>query len=194
MSRTPPVIPNRKQWTDEELLALPEDGYKRELLDGEIVMSPGWAEHGRLIMRFATLFGLYVYQHKLGEVFDGQTGFRMKSGDLLSPDVSLVSNQRLVGLSTFEQFFNGAPDLPIEFVSAGERKKRVERKVQLYFENGARLVWLMEMRRRQVRVYHAATDPKILTAPEMLDGEDVVPGFTIPVADIFAGFDYGTKK
>jgi Uma2 family endonuclease len=62
--------------TDEELMDLPKDGYKRELLHGEMVMSPGGFEHGRQITRFSVALGIFVYQHKLGEIFDGQTGIR----------------------------------------------------------------------------------------------------------------------
>ena len=80
-------MPTKLLPTDEELMALPKDGYKRELLDGEIVMSPAGSEHGRQIMQFAGTFAHHVYQHRLGEVFDGQTGFRMKSRDVLSPDI-----------------------------------------------------------------------------------------------------------
>jgi len=192
-SRSASAIPARKQWTDEELLALPKDGYKRELLDGEIVMSPGWAEHGRQIMRFSTRFASFVYQRRLGEVFDGQTGFRMRSGDLLCPDVSFVGNSRLQGIDSLDRFFNGAPDLAVEFLSASERRKTIERKIVLYFENGARLVWLANMRREQVSVYHGLTDVQVLTAPQELTGEQLVPDFRIPVADLFASFDYGPR-
>jgi len=108
MSTHPVTIPPRKRWTDEELMALPKDGYKRELLDGEIVMSPAGSEHGRKIMRFSASLLPWVYDHKLGELFDGQTGFRMKSGDLLSPDISFVSKDRLVGLRIRRKKAKGA--------------------------------------------------------------------------------------
>jgi Uma2 family endonuclease len=185
---------SRKQWTDEKLMALPKDGYKRELLDGEIVMSPAGSEHGRKIMRFSASLLPWVYEHNLGELFDGQTGFRMKSGDLLSPDVSFVSRERLFGLRQApEGFFEGAPDLAIEFLSRGETKKTVERKIALYFDNGTRLAWLVELRRRLVSVYRSATDVQKLTKEQFLDGEAVVPGFRIAVENLFAGFDYGGR-
>src|SRR5258708_39665918 len=96
--------------TDEELMALPKDGYKRELLNGEIVMSPARSEHGRQIMRFAATFASHVYQHELGEVFDGQTGFRRKSRDVLSPDISFIPRDKLIGLRRAPAgFYKAAP-------------------------------------------------------------------------------------
>lgn len=187
--------PPRKQWTDEELMALPKDGYKRELLDGEIVMSPAGSEHGRKIMRFSTALGSHVYQHQLGEVFDGQTGFRMQTRDVLSPDISFVSRGRLAGLqSAPEGFFDGAPDLVVEFLSPGESMKRINAKLTQYFENGCRLAWVMDSRRRTVAVHRGPVAHRVLTEADELSGEEVIAGFTLSVKVLFAGFDYGPRK
>lgn len=188
MAANPPVsAPPRQIPTDEELMALPKDGYKRELLNGEIVMSPAGSEHGRKIVRFTTALAVYVYQHDLGEVFDGQTGFRMKSRDVLSPDVSFVARERLVGLQQApEGFFEGAPDLAVELLSPGDSLKRLNQKLAQYFDNGARLAWVMDSKRRTVRVHRGVRSHKTLTDAEELRGEEVVPGFRLPVATIFA--------
>jgi len=175
--------------TDEELMALPKDGYKRELLNGEIVMSPAGSEHGRLIMRFATHFNAYVYRHELGEVFDGQTGFRMKSRDLLIPDISFVAKARLEGLHQApEGFFEGSPDLVIEFRSPSDTPKRFQEKLLQYFENNTVLAWGMNSSRRTVSVHRGPDKVRLLGEDDELTGEDVVPGFTIPVSKIFQGF------
>jgi Uma2 family endonuclease len=80
-------------------MALPKDGYKRELLNGEIVMSPAGSEHGRKISRFMFALMKHVYEHRLGEVFEGQSGYRMKSRDVLSADVSFIAKKHLKGSS-----------------------------------------------------------------------------------------------
>jgi len=170
--------------TDEELMALPKDGYKRELLDGEIVMSPAGSEHGRQIMRFSFALGNHVYGNNLGELFDGQTGFRMATGDLLCPDVSFVSTLRLQQRS-LEGFFEGAPDLAIEFLSPSESKKHVDKKVNLCFANQAQLAWVIDMRKRTVTVYRGPKSAHTLSAGDILSGEDLIPGFAIPVASLF---------
>jgi Uma2 family endonuclease len=171
-------------------MALPKDGYKRELLDGEIVMSPAGSPHGRRIMRFSFVLMGHVYKHKLGEVFDGQTGFRMKSRDVLSPDISFIANERLKGLHEVpEGFYEGAPDLAIEFLSPGESIKRLKRKLAQYFENGTRLAWVMYSQRRVVAVHRDVEHPREIAESEEVSGEEVVPGFRISVAEIFAGLE-----
>jgi len=192
-TRIPAVSGDSKRLpADEELMALPKDGYKRELLNGEIVVSPAGSEHGRKIMRFSFALMGYVYRDQLGEVFDGQTGYRMAGGDVLSPDVSFVSKERLAGLPQApEGFFDGAPDLAIEFLSRGDSKKRLTDKLRQYFANGTRLAWMMDSKSRTVAVHRSVTPQRILAAPEELSGEELVPGFHIPVADIFAGLDLG---
>ncbi|HEY8748476.1 MAG TPA: Uma2 family endonuclease [Tepidisphaeraceae bacterium] len=170
-------------------MALPKDGYKRELLNGEIVMSPAGSKHGRLIMRFASAFTVHVYQHQLGEVFDGQTGFRMKSRDVLIPDISFVSKSRLAGLhEVSEGFFEGSPDLAIEFRSPSDTPKRFQKKLVQYFENNTLLAWGMNSKHRTVSIYRGPDAVRILKEGDVLTGEDVVPGFTIPVAKVFEGF------
>jgi Uma2 family endonuclease len=175
--------------TDEELMALPKDGYKRELLDGEIVMTPAGSEHGRQIMRFSYALAGYVYSHNIGELFDGQTGFRMSSGDLLCPGVSFVGTARLPQ-GRHEGFFEGGPDLAIEFLSPSESKKHVDRKINLYFANQTRMVWLVDIRRRTVAVWRDAKSSRTLAEHDTLTGDDLLPGFSIPVQSFFAGIPH----
>ena len=176
--------------TDRELMALPKDGYKRELLHGEIVMTPAGSEHGHEIMQFAAAFASFVYQHKLGQVFDGQTGFRMKSRDVLSPDISFVSHARLREAGgTPKGFFEGAPDLAIEFLSPRESKKRMQQKLIQYFENGTTLAWVMDSKRQVVAVHHDVEPSKLLKEKDLLSGESIVPGFQIAVSMVFAGIE-----
>src|SRR5882757_543667 len=84
-----------KIWTDEELEALPKDGYKYELLDGELIMSPAHARHGEICMRLGSLLFNFVDRKELGKVYDSSTGFRLAPEVLLSPDVSFVNKARL---------------------------------------------------------------------------------------------------
>jgi len=168
--------------TDQELMNLPKDGFKRELLNGEIVMSPAGSAHGRLIMRFAYLLSNHVYEHALGEIYDGQTGFRMKSRDVLSPDISFVAGKRA---ATNERFFEGAPDLAIEFLSPRESKKRMAQKVGQYLENGTRLAWVMDPKTKTLTIHRPGKPPVTLTEGDELPGEEVVPGFIVPVHRIF---------
>jgi len=181
-------MPTKLLPTDEELMALPKDGYKRELLNGEIVMSPGGSKHGHLIMLFGGVFALHVHQHGLGKVFDGQTGFRMKSRDVLAPDLAFVSQPRISRLGEIpEGFFEGSPDLAIEIRSPSETPKRFQEKLIQYFENDTVLVWAMNIKRRTVSVYRGPDKVRVLKEGDELTGEELVPGFTITVSKIFEG-------
>lgn len=190
MSTTAFIRPpsHRKIPTDRQLMAMPTDGYKRELLHGEIVMTPAGSEHGGDIAQFIVFFGGYVYQHRLGRVFDGQTGFRMKSRDVLSPDISFVTAARLRELGgTPKGFFDGSPDLAIEFLSPKESKKRLRQKLIQYFDNGAKLAWVMNSKLAAVTVYRDPENFQVLKGADVLSGESIAPGFTIAVSKIFAG-------
>jgi len=176
----------KRIWSDEELLALPKDGYDHELIDGEIVMSPAGSEHGAIIMRIGGPLFTFVMAHKLGEVVDGQTGCRMATGDLLSPDVSFVINNRWkTHRANAETFFHGGPDLVVEVLSPDDTPTIVARKMELYFNNGTRLAWVVHPRKRAVDVYRSLEQRRTVNASASLDGEEIVPGFTLPLVNVF---------
>jgi Uma2 family endonuclease len=176
----------RKYWTDEELLAMPKDGYEREIVNGELVVSPAGTEHGVVIARISGHLFAHVYAARLGEIFDGQTGCRMKSDDLFSPDVSFVSMARWTAhRQSGETFFTGGPDLVVEVLSPGDRFAVTQEKIRQYFENGTRLAWIVDPRMSKVHVYHGSVADKVLAATDVLEGEDIVLGFRLSLADVF---------
>jgi Uma2 family endonuclease len=172
--------------TDEELMALPKDGYKRELLDGEIVMSPARSQHGRQILRFAYELMKYAYDQKRGELYDGQTGFRMSTGDVLCPDLAFVSLERLPEVDRGVGLCEGGPDLVIEFLSPSESKKRIQQKLNLYFSNSVKLAWIVDSRNRTVAIYRDARNAEMLPETATLTADNVLPGFSASAALLFA--------
>ncbi len=173
-------------WSDEELLALPKDGYDKEIIHGEMIVSPAGSEHGAIIMAIAGPLHVYVVRKQLGQVLDGQTGCRMSSGDLLSPDVSFVSAARWEAhRKSKEVFFPGGPDLAVEVLSPDDSLRILKKKILQYFTEGTRLAWVVHPRKRCVTVYHAPTSADILTVDDALDGEHVVPGFSLKIAHLF---------
>src|SRR5687767_7462908 len=89
----------KKVWTEEELQALPEDGYMHEVVDGELVMSPknNWY-HGEICADLLMAMRAFAKQHRLGAVWDSSTGYWMQNLNCRAPDVSFVSKERLKGL------------------------------------------------------------------------------------------------
>ncbi len=181
----------RKEWTDEALMALPRDGQKYELLGGELVVSPTGFQHGYLASRLVSAITAFALKHRLGVVVDSSTGFRLKSGDCLSPDVSFVGKERLRGRKeTPTRFFQGAPDLAVEVVSPGESRKRLKQKLAQYFANGTRLAWVVNPKDRTIEVHSSLRDSDTLREGDQLDGGSVLPGFAFPIEGIFEMPDF----
>ena len=180
----------KKIWSDRALMSLPRDGYKYELFNGEIIMSPAGFNHGDICITIATALRNFARPRKLGKVCDGQTGFRLTHGlrrkTVLSPDVSFVSRKRVEAMAAPEKFFEGAPDLAVEVLSPGDALPAVEEKVRLYFLNGARLAWIVDPFEKQVYVRQPDGSVTIKLLAERLDAGEVLPGFRLPVREIFA--------
>lgn len=176
----------RRVWTDAALAALPQNGHKKELLDGNLIMSPVHANHGDICIRLAILIGTFVQQNNLGKVYDSSTGFRLAEDLLLSPDLAFVSKARLKRiLPAPDKFLQGAPDLVVEVLSPSDRMTQINRKLDHYFEHGTKLAWLVNMPKQQVHIY-TADSIEALTAPgDVLAGGSVLPGFKCKLSRIF---------
>ncbi|HYG76204.1 MAG TPA: Uma2 family endonuclease [Planctomycetota bacterium] len=175
-----------KKWTEAELMALPKDGHKYELVNGELEMSPaGTFGHGDVIMHLSIVLGSWVRKNKLGELFDGQSGFWMKSGNLRSPDISFIGRERIGQLDKSQGFLSTAPELAIEVLSPNDTNKLIAEKMEDYFASGCRLAWVVNPLNKTVAIYHAPTPDRLLRGDDRLEGEDVVPGFSIAVHEIF---------
>jgi len=175
--------------TAEELLAMPDDSFRYELVEGELKrMSPAGHNHGRIGMVLALALGHYVRDKKLGSTYLAETGFKLKTNPdtVRAPDVSFIRQERVEQVGDTEGFWPGAPDLAVEVNSPGDRVGEVEEKVQEWLNAGARLVWVISPKLRVVTVYRSLTDITTLTEKDVLDGGDVVPGFQFPVAELFA--------
>jgi Uma2 family endonuclease len=176
----------RKVWTDEELEALPKDGHKYELLEGELIMSPVYANHGKTCARIITMLQNYADSRKLGDIYDSSTGFRLADDLLLCPDISFVSKARLGKVEVApERFLSGAPDLAVEVLSPCDRMTQINRKLEHYFEHGARLAWLVNLRKQQVLIYTADSIEALTDLDDVLTGGEVLPGFKCKLRRIF---------
>ena len=188
------VTTERKQWSDAELMALPDDGHKYELVDGELVMSPAGFEHGDISVALVTALSSHARMHRLGAVLDSSTGFKMQNGNVLSPDVSFVAKARLAGLKRLPRgFFRGAPDLAAEVLSPDDTVEKLQRKLQNYFANGTRLAWVINPEERSVLVHRGLSPEKVLGSRDKMDGDEVVPGFSMPVAGLFAPYPWADE-
>lgn len=183
-------VPHTALSTVEDMESLDMDE-RFELIRGECEqVSPTNYRHGRLCGRIAGHLSAFVTREGLGDVLVGEAGFVLKRDPdtVLVPDVSFVRADRVPDLDDQRRFADLVPDIVVEVLSPSDRASRVTDKVMLYLEAGARLVWVVDSDRRIIMVYRAAdpTTARILREGDELDGEDVLPGFRLPVARIFA--------
>ena len=149
-------------------------------------MSPVHENHGMLCMRIGSMLLHFVAARKLGKVYDSSTGFRLAEDLLLSPDVSFASNERLKKIRVApDKFLAGAPDLVVEVLSPSDRMRQLNRKLDHYFEHGARLAWLVDWRKQQVHIYTADSFETLTNLDDVLTGGLVLPGFKCKLRKIF---------
>jgi Uma2 family endonuclease len=172
--------------TAEQLLSARGLG-RCELVRGELfMMSPAGAEHGRIVVRVTVPLGRFVQEHALGTVFGAETGFQIaRDPDTVrAPDVAFVRTER-IGDDLGPGFFQGPPDLAVEVLSPDDRAGEVLAKVQDWLDSGCRCVWVADPRARSVSVCRNRSQIVVLREPDALEGGDLLPGFSLPVAEIF---------
>ena len=176
-----------KLMTAEELFKMPDDGWRYELVRGELrKMAPPGQFHGEYIVNTTIPLGVYVKANNLGKVYAAETGYRLAPDHVLAPDVSFVSRERLEAIGEGPGYWPAAPDLVVEVLSPSDRLTRVNEKVRDWLDAGTRMVIVVNPRRRDATVHRPNQEPITLTEEDTLDGEDVVPGWTMPVEDIFS--------
>ena len=102
-----------------------------------------------------------------------------------APDVAFLSTRRLAEARNITDYFPGSPDLVVEVVSPSDRLTEVAKKVAEWLEHGARLVFVVNPRQRTVAVHRPVQPIRVLGIDDTLSGEDVVPGWSMAVGDLF---------
>ena len=186
------ITTEKKILTDEEFMALSEKESHYELINGEVIdLGNSGIEHGNISAYLCGLIELYARKKKLGVTCDSSTAFSLKSGNKRSPDVSFISKERLQGIKRLPKgYFQGSPDLAIEVISPNNTFEELHQKIVEYFDNGCRLVWVINPDEKSVLVYHQPEPDKLLNVTDNLDGEDILPDFTLPVLDLFMELDF----
>lgn len=175
--------------TLDEFERLPDDECRAELFRGRLVRGPpAGMDHGRLANRIAFLLTGFVDRETLGEVFTADTGFVLFQNPptVRAPDIAFVSRDRLPSPKESIGFGRLAPDLAVEIVSPSNTAIEILEKVEDYLEAGTRLVWVVEPRRRSITVYRSRSEIQLLKGDDTLEGFDVLLGFTLRVAGLFA--------
>jgi Uma2 family endonuclease len=174
--------------TADELAELPDDGYHHyELVRGGLIcMAPSFFAPGFTVSASLARIVPFVAERDLGLVGSADVGFKLtRDPDTVrAPDIWFVRTSRIPRGKDAEQFFPGAPDLAIEILSPSARYRDVMAKVRDYLAAGTPLVWVIDPLGRTAGAFGPGMFAQLLDEDGILDGGDVLPGFTLPLRDI----------
>lgn len=181
-------VTTQVQTTADELLRLPRGRNRYELIRGELkTMAPAGYEHGTLAALITSLLLTHVRAQNLGAVTAAETGFKLASNPdtVRAPDTAFISQKRLDEVGPVQGYWPGAPDLAVEVVSPNDLYTEVSDKVAEWLEAGSGMVVVVNPRRQQVFVHAPDADVKVLEIDDTLDGGEVVPGWQLPIKELF---------
>ena len=176
--------------TAEDLYDLPDDAHRYELVRGELRrMPPIGGEHGRKTGDLTVPLWTHIRSRHLGELFVGDPGFVFERDPdtVLAPDLAFVRAEILAGVVDPTRFLEVVPDLVVEIVSPSDWPAKVAAKVAAYHGFGVPLVWVLDPPPRTLTVHPRGAVPRVLGAGDILDGGNVLPGFRLPLDELFAG-------
>ena len=156
--------------------------------DGDLlIMPPTGGTTGQTNFNLAVIFGTWAKTDGTGVGFDSSTGFTLPNGAERSPDLAWVRRSRWEGLTEEErrEFPPLCPDFVVEIRSPSDRLAPLQAKMQEYIDNGAQLGWLLDPLEKTVYVYRPNVPVEMLTQPETLTGGAVLPGFVLPLVEVW---------
>jgi Uma2 family endonuclease len=174
--------------TADDLFKMGEDA-PYELVRGALrEVTPTTGMHGWVIVEFARRLGNFVVERRMGRLYGGETGFVIEVGPdtVLAPDLAFVRRERVPAPKEHRRgFMPVIPDLVVEVISPSNRRAEMEEKTRLYLNAGVELLWWFDPDRETVAVHRPAAERNMLTKRDILAGGDVLPGFQIPLAELF---------
>ena len=178
----------------EELERSPKDGHRRDLVRGRLIdMPPAWYPSGRTAFYIAHLLQTFIEQHELPySVAGADAGIRIAEPaapglppDIVSPDATVVRKDKLPPDKP-HGFWSFVPDIAVEVMSPSDRWRDVQDKIDAYMDAGTGILWIVDPQKQTVIVYRPGQPPVTLrNLDDVLDGADVLPGFTTTLRDVF---------
>ena len=182
------MVTKKRLMTAEALLNMPDDGFRYELIRGELrKMSPAGQTHGEYAMSIGAPLAIYAKTNGLGKVYAAETGFKLESDPdhVRAPDAAFISSARLEEVGESDGFVEGAPDIAVEVISPSDRYTDVDEKIAEWLDAGTLAVILVDPRRRMAKVHRSSTDVVVLGEEDTLEVDDIVPGWQMSVREIF---------
>jgi Uma2 family endonuclease len=174
--------------TAEDLYELPGTEERQELIEGRVVSEPpDGTLHGFSVARLCAVLDRHASNTRSAAVVTNVGFILARDPDTVrAPDVAVIRRERFEGCGVTRGYFPGAPDLAIEVLSPSNRPGEIRGKVAEYLEAGAKLVWVIDPESGTATTYRHLLKPGFLAADGSLDGEDVLPGLTLPLAELFS--------
>jgi Uma2 family endonuclease len=172
----------------EHFTALPENANRDfELINGEIIEMPsGTPIHSWITTKIVLFVGFYLINNPLGEILGDNNDLNLAPNIILRPDALYFSKARLPKLP---EKFTTAPEIAIEVISPSNSYGEIEQKIEAYLKYGAELVWIFYPEKREIRVHFMQAEGvrgvRTLTEADTLDAGNILPGFNVPVRDLF---------
>lgn len=174
--------------TAEDLLRLNSEGIKGELIRGVLCETVSVGKiHGRIAMTFGSALVAYVRPRRLGTVIGSDAGVLVQRNPdtVREPDIAYISAERLPLDDQSDGYLEVAPELVVEIVSPSDREQEVNDKTLMWLSLGVTMVIEVYPAERAVMVHRADGPAVTLTGDDVLDGGDVLPGFRLPLSEIF---------
>jgi Uma2 family endonuclease len=179
------TVKPRSTATVEDLLNMPYDGLKRELVNGEIVVSPAGWKHSEITIKISHILATFLEGHPIGMLAGPDLGVWLSNGNLRSPDITFVRNEKQPKEEDQYKFAEFIPDLAVEVLSPSDRPQFVEEKIREFLENGVPIVWLVDPKQITVTEYRSLSETQQYSGDDMISAEPVLPGFSCPVSRFF---------
>jgi Uma2 family endonuclease len=173
--------------TLEEFARLPQDGARHEMNAGELLtLPPPKPLHALVALAVLEALQEHLKRHNSSRAVP-EAGYLLSSDPLTirQPDVSVISRER-IRTANLNSYFEGAPELAVEIVSPSDSAEDLDIKTKQYLQNGAQQVWILYPKTQTVHVFSRGAATVILDQDQTLEGGDVLPGFAVPVASLFA--------
>ena len=177
----------RRLVTADELLKMPDDGKRYELIRGVLVeRMPTGDPHGITLVNFTYELAHYTRSGGLGVIRAGDPGYRLERNPdtVRAPDVAWFAPGRIPqGTQGYPEL---APDLAVEVKSPSNSRRELAEKAAMWLSFGSREVWVADPETVTITVYRPGVDPITLGPDDELDGGELLPGFSTPVGPLFS--------
>jgi Uma2 family endonuclease len=187
MAATQPKI-----MTADELWSIGDDGCRYDLIEGQLYrMSPASPKHGAVAHEFSTSLGIFLRSNPIGYGYAAESGFRLSRDPdtVLAPDAAFVRSDKIPPDDQQDGFWEVVPDLVVEVVSPSDTVGYLVDKVAAYLDAGVEVVLTIDPKRLTLSVHTQDGISRTLRKNDILELPDVLPGFSLPISEIFRQID-----